>query len=257
MRIMTSNIWGDYFGNPVELREDQLFNVFKKYNPDILGVQEARMSFQKSKLFKKLGEEYAAIGVSDYEPVNHEPLFYKKKYKLIESGFEYLLDTPDLTKGITYAVLFDEENNKKFAVLNTHFWFKGGAEHDLLRVTNAKQIISRMKYLSDKYNCPSFMFGDLNCFITSEAYKTFLDNGLTPLYDIAIVKENKTTYHGYPQRGEDGFYHSTMSDRGREFAFDHILVYGGEITVSNYIVVEDQDALDATDHNPVFADVII
>ena len=150
MRIMTSNIWGDYFGNPVELREDQLFNVFKKYNPDILGVQEARMSFQKSKLFKKLGEEYAAIGVSDYEPVNHEPLFYKKKYKLIESGFEYLLDTPDLTKGITFAVLYDEESDKKFAVCNTHFWYKDGAEHDLIRVTNAKQIVSRMKYLLTK-----------------------------------------------------------------------------------------------------------
>ena len=255
MRIMTSNIWGDYFGNPVELREQQLINVFKKYDPDILGVQEARMTFQKSKLFKELLKDYEAVGVSDYEPVNHEPLFYKKKYKLISKGFEYLDDTPDLSKGITYAVLFDEEKGRKFAVCNTHFWFKHGEEHDIIRVTNAKQIISLMNYLSGKYNCPSFMFGDLNCFITSEAYKTFLSENLVPLYDIAAEKENKTTYHGYPQRGEDGKYHSQMSDRGREFAYDHILGMNGNFKVERYVVVEDQDALDATDHNPVFADV--
>lgn len=255
MRIMTSNIWGDYFNNPVELREDQLINVFKKYDPDILGVQEARMSFQKSKLFKELLNEYLSVGVSDYEPVNHEPLFYKKKYKLIANGFEYLDDTPDLTKGITFAVLYDEESNKKFAVCNTHFWYKDGPEHDLIRVTNAKQIVTLMKYLTEKYSCPAFMFGDLNCFITSEAYNTFLNEGLTPLYDIALEKENKTTYHGYPQRGEDGKYHSQMIDRGREFAFDHILGLNGNFKVERYVVVEDQDALDATDHNPVFADL--
>ena len=255
MRIMTSNIWGDYFNNPVELREDQLLNIFKKYDPDILGVQEARMTFQTSNLFKSLFEEYETVGVSDREPVNHEPLFYKKKYKLIANGFEYLDDTPDLSKGITFAVLYDSESDKKFAVLNTHFWFKNGPEHDLIRVTNAKQIIAMMKFLSNKYNCPSFMFGDLNCFITSEAYKTFLNEGLIPLYDIASEKEDITTYHGYPQRGDDNRYHSTMVNKSREFAFDHILGYNDDFKVSIYKVITDQDALDATDHNPVYADV--
>ena len=30
MRIMTSNIWGDYFGNEVSSREGQLYSVYKK-----------------------------------------------------------------------------------------------------------------------------------------------------------------------------------------------------------------------------------
>ena len=41
MRIMTSNIWGDYFGNEVDSREGQLYDVYKKYDADVIGVQEA------------------------------------------------------------------------------------------------------------------------------------------------------------------------------------------------------------------------
>ena len=38
MRIMTSNIWGDYFGNPVDERLDQVLTIYRKYAPDILGL---------------------------------------------------------------------------------------------------------------------------------------------------------------------------------------------------------------------------
>ena len=112
-----------------------------------------------------------------------------------------------------------------------------------------------MKYLSKKYSCPSFMFGDLNCYTSSECFKTLVTEGLVPLYDIAEQKDDKGTYHGYPKRDENGVFRSTMTDRNHDFALDHILGYGGEFKVSNYAVVEDQDALDATDHNPVYADI--
>ena len=56
MRIMTSNIWGDYFNNPVELRQEGLLNVFKKYSPDVLGLQEVTKSWYESKIFKELCE---------------------------------------------------------------------------------------------------------------------------------------------------------------------------------------------------------
>ena len=45
---MTSNIWGDYFNNPVEDREKLLFDVFDRYKPDILGLQEVNKSWYKS-----------------------------------------------------------------------------------------------------------------------------------------------------------------------------------------------------------------
>ena len=39
IRIMASNIWGDYFGNPVEVREEQLGSIYDKYDPDILAMR--------------------------------------------------------------------------------------------------------------------------------------------------------------------------------------------------------------------------
>lgn len=255
MRIMTSNIWGDYYSNPVEPRGNQLLPIYKKYNPDILGVQESTKSWQNSSLFKSLSEDYNAVGYDNKFNINFETLFYKNTYKLIANGFEYLDDTPDISKGITWAVLKNPQDNKSFAVCNTHFWFKEGPEHDEIRVTNAKQISSLMKYLSKKYSCPSFMFGDLNCYTSSECFKTLVSEGLVPLYDIAEQKDDKGTYHGYPKKDENGVFRSTMTDHNHDFALDHILGYGGDFKVSKYAVVEDQDALDATDHNPVYADI--
>ena len=152
-----------------------------------------------------------------------------------------------------------EEIRRDFKSPSFNVWF---GDFKLTYLDEKKAVFTtpsklRQKFLSNKYNCPSFMFGDLNCFITSEAYKTFLNEGLIPLYDIASEKEDITTYHGYPQRGDDNRYHSAMVNKSREFAFDHILGYNGDFKVSIYKVITDQDALDATDHSPVYVDIIL
>ena len=40
---MTSNVWGNYFGNEVEVRDVQLLGVMKKYAPDVIGMQEVTL----------------------------------------------------------------------------------------------------------------------------------------------------------------------------------------------------------------------
>ena len=40
MRIMTANIWGDYFENPVSVREKDIMTVFGKYSPDVILSKE-------------------------------------------------------------------------------------------------------------------------------------------------------------------------------------------------------------------------
>ena len=47
LRIMTSNIWGDYFGNPPHEREDALADVFLRYLPDTLAMQEVTANWRK------------------------------------------------------------------------------------------------------------------------------------------------------------------------------------------------------------------
>ena len=58
MRIMTSNIWGNYFGNPPEERADGLIKTYERYLPDIIGFQEVKDDWYETKLFKKLSKKY-------------------------------------------------------------------------------------------------------------------------------------------------------------------------------------------------------
>ncbi len=116
---MTSNIWGDYFGNEVQIREDQLFDVYTKYAPDVIGFQEVTPGWYESSIFGKLSGEYSFIGTEVFDSNNYVPIAIKKKYSLIAKGFEYLENTPDQSKAITWAVVDDGEH--KVAVCNTHF----------------------------------------------------------------------------------------------------------------------------------------
>ena len=45
----------------------------------------------------------------------------------------------------------------------------------------------------------------------------------------------------------------TEEDKTR--SIDHMVGYGEGYKVSEYYIIEDQDALDATDHSPVYVDI--
>ena len=255
VKIMTSNIWGDYFGNPVHPRADQLCNIYKKYAPDIIGFQEVTANWYASALFDELRKDYAFAGTEIADNTNFVPLAYKKHFKLLAKGFEYHEDTPDPTKGITWVVLEDSERCVRFAASNTHFWWVPGTEHDLIRVKNADQLVSLMNHLHEKYGCPVFAFGDMNCTVDAEVFTVYKNNGIMHLYDIAEIKDDISSHHGDPQKGDDGLYHGSKTSDKHDRSIDHIIGLGDGFTVAEYRIITDQDALDATDHSPVVADI--
>lgn len=65
-RIMTSNILGDYFGNPVEERTQSFINIFTRYAPDIIGIQEATTHRCKSELFDWFANNYYLAGFEHF-----------------------------------------------------------------------------------------------------------------------------------------------------------------------------------------------
>lgn len=272
MRIMTSNIWGDYFGNEVSSREGQLYNVYKKYDPDIIGVQEVTGAWYKGEMFHSLEkdgytiigafyihpDEYAdAPGAPLHEGGNYVPMFVKRsKFKILENGYEIFRTTPDRSKAITWAVLEDKENGKVFGVANTHFWWMArGTEDNLLRADNAKQLVAVMKYINGKYFCPVFSFGDMNTRLGSEVFEVYDINKVQHLLEIADKGSQMSSHHGDPVRGEDGRYHGKKTTNDKSYSIDHMVGYGTGYKVSEYTIIEDQDALDATDHSPVYVDV--
>jgi len=274
MRIMTSNIWGDYFGNEVSSREGQLYSVYKKYDPDIIGVQEATGAWWKGEMFHSLEKDgYTVVspffihpddytdapGAPLHEGFNYVPLFVKRsKYKILECGYEPLRNTPDRSKAITWAVLEDKETGKVFGVANTHFWWMArGTEDNLLRAENAKQMVAVMKYINGKHFCPVFSFGDMNTILGSEVFEVYDINHVEHLLDKAVKASKCASHHGDPVRGEDGRYHGKKTQNDKSLSIDHMVGFGEGYKVSEYYIIEDQDALDATDHSPVYVDVEI
>lgn len=272
MRIMTSNIWGDFFGNEVSSREGQLYEIYKKYVPDILGLQEACGSWYKSEMFAALEkdgylflgthlihlEQYQAMpGMQLYEGASSVPLLVKKdQFKVLGYGNEGLKDTPDHSKAITWAVLETKSDNKIFGVCNTHFWWmERGEEDEQLRKENAKQLAFVMKQIHDRYQCPVFSFGDMNTRFGSVVFDVYEKEQIRSLLDEADIASEVSSYHGDPVRGVDGRYHGQKTQLDKKHSIDHMVGYGKSYHVREYKVVEDQDALDATDHSPVYVDV--
>lgn len=48
-----------------------------------------------------------------------------------------------------------------------------------------------------------------------------------------------------------------MTEKDHTYSIDHIVAYGEGYKVLTYKIVADQYALDATDHSPVYADIVL
>lgn len=257
MRIMTTNIWGDYFNNPVGVREQNVYNVYKTYTPDVIGFQEITDGWYKSNLFNWLSDEYFFVGTELTDNRNYVPMAIKKNFELIAKGYEALANTPDASKAITWAVIKEKNEQKLFGVCNTHFWWKPGKEeHDVLRAENAMQLSELMKYLSRRFKCPVFAFGDMNCTRSSQAFGVvYTVNGVVPLFELTKERDDVCSIHGNPVADSEGYYHGEKPVLDQRASIDHIVAIGDGFKVLQYRVVDEQYALDASDHSPVFADI--
>lgn len=256
IRIMSSNIWGDYFGNEIAVREDQLLDVFERYAPDVLGMQEATRNWNLSALFRGLAQNYEFVDTGRFTDNNYTPLLYRRDYfELVDSGFVKFRDTPDNSKGFTWAVLEYKGNGQRFAAISTHWWWKyiGNAEHDALRVSNAAEVTETARMITERYGCPVFAFGDFNSRYSCPSLAYLRENGWKFAQEDASVSMEVCTHHGDPKRGEDGLFHGDATLHTKEHSIDHI-VWMGQADPVEFRVVEDQDALDATDHSPIWCD---
>lgn len=255
-RIMSFNIWGDYFGNPVTEREALIGDVIARYQPHILGMQEATASWNRSKLFEELKNTYAFAEGAGMPDNNFVPLLYRKDlFTQEDAGYVDYTDTPDPSKGASWAVLAHRESGKRVIVINTHFWWQkfGLPENEARRISNACALTLKALELTEKYQAPAAAMGDLNSFPAMPAIRCLKELGWRLAREEAPVTSEVSSHHGNPERGEDGRYHGKRTERKWEHSIDHIL-FRGEIDPQTFTVVEDPDALDASDHSPICCD---
>ena len=201
LKIISFNIrcCDDPNGNSIAERAPRLSKITEKYDADIIGLQE----------FTAKWEEYAEKYYLDkyemfnkYRSVNEIescPILWKKdKYDLVDKGYFWLSDTPEVeSRGwdelyncwriVLYVTLRDKETGKTFTYINTHYGFGDNGQ-----IKSSNLIYEYSQKISSN---PIIITGDFNMGPDSLGYATMCQH----FTDINTVLNNdmRTTYHGY------------------------------------------------------------
>ncbi len=264
IRLMSHNVWGMYAPDVVKKvanRATLMRNVYFEYLPDAIGMQEYSEDIVANRLPELIGGEYTEVTyekeMSEYGMrVLYTPIFYRSAtLELIDRGFvlyDRAYNNHD-SKGAAYAVFRHKDSGEVFTLCNTHYWWKSGEEHDRARVENSKEILKLKKRLPS----PFFIMGDLNCRISSDAYKALLGGGLADAQAVARITVDSNTHHPYPAYDEvkNEFYGAPKPTGGYGNSIDHILVDASNADgIRKFEVVVSDDACNTSDHCPVYVD---
>jgi endonuclease/exonuclease/phosphatase family metal-dependent hydrolase len=253
LKVMTYNIRVD---TPVDSvnrwpnRVDKVVALINKYDPDIIGVQEA-LHHQLQDLLKLLPNySFCGVGRDDGKELGEYSaiLFRNSRFGMLANETWWLSETPEvpgsiswdaaMTRVVTSARFYDKELKKEFVVFNTHFDHLGKAA----RSASAAYIASSVNSLRlNSKNIPVVVAGDFNCERTEESYTALLASN--DLIDTKPVNNQTGTFCGF----EVG--------KMECLSFDYIF-HTHEWVLKNYRIITDNDGkYYPSDHLPVLVEL--
>lgn len=197
-RVMTYNI---RFDNPADgvnrwsARKQKVFDLIKKYDPDILGVQEALVHQITDITSATADYDYVGVGRDDGKQGGEfSAIIYRKsRFRVIESNTFWLSETPEvpgskswdaaITRVATWAIFEDISAGRRFLVINTHFDHIGKEA----RRRSAEIIKEKASQLATEI--PLILTGDFNCTREEDPYQVLTNNELIELIDPASSPE--------------------------------------------------------------------
>ena len=256
IRLLTSNVWADVFGNPVPPRDTLLADIISERMPDVLFFQEMHPNWHKSELKPRLFSLGYRESLPDLgeNPRNCTPVFYNAdRFTEVRSSFRLYKGPNDFSsKSYSLSVLEDKETGTRIGALSTHFWFMWDDEGRAARLSNAGELADAFDSLTD---CAAvFCGGDYNCNRLDEPFELLRKRGIVSSSELAKEKKNFVcTWHGDPiyDKGSGKYTASPVSDRPNDHSIDHITVRGA--AVLSYEVITDERARIVSDHCPVEA----
>ena len=248
LKTMSFNIRGrdDPNGNSVAERAPRLHDIISRYDPDLLGLQEYRPTWDEHFCHRFLGEydmynQYR----TDEGTLESSPLLWKKeRFELEKRGSFWLSDTPDVMSGgwdekynvnriCSYVILKEKKSGKQFCFMNTHFGFG-----DNCQTKSAKLIYEYSKKISD---LPTFCTGDFNMTDDSAGYKE-ITKFFTDLNKVT-ANEGGCTYHGY------------APEKHNSSPIDFIFIDGKIHPVDFKIIREKADDKFPSDHYGIIGEI--
>ncbi len=252
VKVMTYNIRFDNPGDSVNAwpnRIEKVAALIRKYNPDIIGVQEA-LRHQLHDLTRILPDySFAGVGRDDGKEMGeYSAILYRHgRFGLLENATQWLSETPEvpgskswdaaITRIVTTTRLYDKELKREFGIFNTHFDHVGKEARNFSAVAIAHLISDTRK---KNVNLPIILTGDFNCERSEPPYQTLVKDKL--LQDTKPVNDQTGTFCGF----EVG----ALECRAIDFIF-----HTKEWILRGYKVIEDHDEKHyPSDHLPVLAE---
>jgi endonuclease/exonuclease/phosphatase family metal-dependent hydrolase len=247
LKVMTYNIRYD---NPEDgpnrwdLRKEKVFALIKKYDPDVIGVQEA-LHHQLVDIKKSLKQyDFFGAGRDDGKQKGEYSAIFvrKKRFKVLQQNTFWLSETPEvpgsknwdaaITRVVTWGKLHDKRSGKSIFMVNTHFDHRGKES----RIHSARILTDSAARMAK--DLPLIITGDFNFTRDQPPYKVMMDSSILRLIDTA-PKKGEGTACGF----EAGVRPCT--------AIDYVF-HTDQWTSQNYQVIKDNDGkYYPSDHLPV------
>lgn len=254
LKIMTNNVKRHV---NIADRAPLMIKNYKRYAPDILGLQECDALAYET-VVEPMGKEgYVICGASVASDggISRTPiLFCAETFELIGESSEYFTHRYTNSKTFSIAVLKEKQSGKMLAVINAHFAIIIGSYPkeigtdaevgNMWRLENARQINGELKKIKEQYgNIPVFLMGDFNSTSADEPYAI-----LSERFDDALCTASE--YHSEPMAT---FHKVGQMPAEGGLPLDYIFVSKESARFVTCEIICDKDMIDSTDHLAVIA----
>jgi endonuclease/exonuclease/phosphatase family metal-dependent hydrolase len=246
-KVMTYNIRYDTPQDSVNQwpkRAHKVYALIKKYDPDLLGLQEV-LHHQLTDLLANLpAYSYIGVGRDDGKTKGeYSCILYKKAaFDVVQQNTFWLSETPDvpgsknwdaaITRVASWGKFKDKKTNKEFLMINTHF------DHIGKEARKQSALLLKQKAFEIDKKLPFVITGDFNCTREEEPYTAIREPKGVVLTDPAPSN---------PPGTFSSFKVKSRSDRGIDYIF-----HTKEWKSSDYKVIQDNDGkYYPSDHLPV------
>ena len=257
LRVMSFNIRyinpGDTGNRTWQARRDQVADVMRADNPDLVGLQEAFRSMLDDIAARLPGYQEIGVGREDGNGTGEYAalLVRKERFKVLDSGTFWLSDTPDVpnsrswknqvTRICTWARLEDRSSGRPLFFYNTHF----DHESQEAREKGARLILEHIAKRPP--GTPIVLTGDFNAAEDNPAI-TVLEQGPP-----ALVDAWRTLHPDVPLSESGTMSNFTgATDSGK---IDYIFVPAGTLVDDAKILRSHQNGVYPSDHYPVRASI--
>ena len=252
LRVMSFNIrygTAEDDENRWEKRRDLVFEVFRRHQPDVVGVQEA-LRFQLDGIRAALAI-YSEVGVGrddgrsqgEYSAI----LYRRDRFEIVEQGTFWLSETPGVPGSkswgaacpriCTWAAMKDRASGRSFRVYNLHLDHVSQPS----REQGVAQVLSHIR--ERKSSDPAIITGDFNA---GE------ENGVIAAVTAAGWVDSYRVRH--PRADGVGTFHAWTGSRAGS-KIDYVFIPPGIEVLEAEILHDQRDGRYPSDHFPVTARV--